>query len=63
MKVQLKKATISRINIKETINLAVEVNSIKADDLAELVRVINANVSLTISDDQMQLPNGEEYNK
>ena len=60
MKVQLKKATITGINIKETIKLAVEVDSVKSDDLAELVRVINADVSLTISDDQTQLPGGGE---
>jgi len=60
MKVKLRKATITGINIKETIKLSVEIDEIASDDLAELVRVINADVSLTISDDQTQLSNGEE---
>jgi len=60
MKVKLSKATIIGINIKETIKLAVEIDEIASGDLAELVRVINKNVSLTISDDQVQLPNDDE---
>jgi len=60
MKVKLSKATITGINIKETIKLAVEIDEIASDDLAELCKLINKNVSLTISDDQTQLPNGEE---
>jgi len=60
MKVKLPKVTITGINIKETIKLAVEIDEIASDNLAELVRVINKGVSLMISDDQTQLPNGEE---
>jgi len=60
MKVKLSKATITGINIKETIKLAVEIDEIASDDLAELVRTINKGVSLTISDDQTQLPRSEE---
>jgi len=60
MKVKLPKATITGINIKETIKLAVEIDEIASDELAKLVLTINKNVSLTISDNQTQLPTGEE---
>jgi len=57
MIVKLPKVRITEITIKETIKLAIKVDSIKSDDLAELVkRVLTADVSLTISDDQTQLP-------
>jgi len=63
MKVQLKKATIAGINIKETITLTVKIDEIASDDLAELCKLINSDISLAVFNNQTQLPDGEEKHK
>ena len=57
MKVKLQKATITAINIKEAIKLMIEIDEISADDLVELFKLRNTDVSLTFSNTQTQLPN------
>ncbi len=56
MKVKLPKATITTIIIKEAIKLTVEIDEISADDLVELCKLRNIEVSLTFSNSQTQLP-------
>jgi len=60
MKVQLKKATIARINIRETITLTVKIGEITSEDLAELCKLINSEVTFSFANDQTQLPSEEE---
>ncbi len=59
MKVKLQKATVTAINIKEAIKLTIEIDEISADDLVELCKLRNTDVSLTFSNTQTQLPNEE----
>jgi hypothetical protein len=60
MIIEVKKAKITSINIKDAFKLTIDVEHIPADNIAELARYINADVKLTISDDQTQLPGTEE---
>lgn len=61
IRIELKKAKVKAINIKDTIKLGIEIDLITTEELTELCKTINSTVILTLSDDQTQLPEVQEW--